>query len=118
MSKFLITVNGTQYEVEVSEAGASAPVVAAPVAPAPAAPAPVTPAAPAAGGEAVECPMPGTIISVNVQNGQSIKRGDLVCILEAMKMENEILSPVDGVVSSVIAPGTAVNTGDIIAVIS
>ncbi|MEG0146714.1 MAG: biotin/lipoyl-containing protein, partial [Clostridia bacterium] len=106
MRKFQITVNGQSYEVEVEEVGAGAPVLApAPVqAPAPrapqapvAAPAPKAPAAPKAqapaGADTIKSPMPGTILSVSVQNGASVKKGDVLLILEAMKMENEIMAP-------------------------
>ena len=105
MKKFNITVNGTAYEVEVEEvkAGGSAPVArpAAPVAAAPApapapaaapAPAPAAPAAAAGAGEtAVEAPMPGKVIKVVAAAGTAVKSGDVVIILEAMKMQNEIV---------------------------
>ena len=128
--KYKVTLNGRTYEVEV-EAGkamcvaeyeayapAAAPVAAAPVAAAPvAAPA----AAPAAagvtvsGGESVTAPMPGNILKVNVSVGQSVKAGDVLVVLEAMKMENEIMAPCDGVVSAVpVAKGATVNTGDLL----
>ena len=125
--KYKITLNNRVYEVEV-EAGkamlldeynvvapaAPAPAAApaaAPVAAAPAAPAPA--AAPAGSGEAVAAPMPGTILKVNVTAGQAVKSGDTVCVLEAMKMENEIKAPRDGVVNTVaVQKGASVNTGD------
>ena len=89
--------------------------VAAPAAPA-AAPAPVAApapaAAPVAGGTSVDAPMPGNIISVNVKAGQAVKRGDVLLILEAMKMENEIMAPCDGTVGSVsVAAGQTVQSG-------
>jgi biotin carboxyl carrier protein len=120
MKKYNITVNGTAYEVCVEEVGAtaSAPVfVQAPAqAPAqtPAAPAQAPAAAPvAAGANAVSAPMPGTILEVKVSVGQSIKKGDVVCVLEAMKMENEIPASADGVVKSVnVQKGASVNAGD------
>ena len=124
--KYKITLNNRVYEVEV-EAGkamlldeyevvapaapapAAAPVAAAPAPPA--APAPA--AAPAGSGEAVAAPMPGTILKVNVTAGQAVKSGDTLCVLEAMKMENEIKAPKDGVVSTVaVTKGASVNTGD------
>ena len=125
MKKYNVTVNGTTYEVLVEEAGAvSAPVSAPaqPVAPQAAAPAP-TPApaqapaaAPAAGGAfKVTAPMPGTILKMNVKVGDKIEPNGLVCILEAMKMENEIFSENGGTVASVNAPvGTSVQSGDVI----
>ena len=108
MRNFVITVNGKTYEVGVEEVGvsASAPVVA---------PAPV--AAPA-GGETVTAPMPGNILDIKVANGASVKSGDVLIILEAMKMENEIVAPQDGTIVSVSATkGSSVNTGDLLFVI-
>ena len=127
MRKFSITVNGQAYEVEVEEIGgapvfaaapapvaaASAPAAAPKAAPAPAA-APKAAAAPA-GGEPVNCPMPGTILDVKVSAGQTVKNGDTLVVLEAMKMENEIAAPRDGVVASVnVAKGATVGTGDVL----
>jgi len=97
MKKFNVTVNGTVYEVEVNEVGGAAPVAAAPKAAAPAptaapaaAPAPAAAAAPVpAGAETVKCPMPGKILSVAVTAGQAVKKGDLLCILEAMKCKTK-----------------------------
>lgn len=125
MRKFNITVNGNTYEVEVEEVGgasfAAAPVAAAPAAPAaaPAAKPAAAPAAkksaPVAGAVQVTAPMPGTIVSVKVNVGDSVKKGDLVAILEAMKMENEIFAAADGKVVGVsAAAGDAVNSGDVI----
>ncbi len=132
--QYTVTVNGTAYEVTVESAQggrmASAPVARA-AAPAPkAAPAPVAApaaapaaapkAAPAASGsgETVSCPMPGTILDVRVAAGQAVKSGDILFILEAMKMENEIFAPCDGTVSSVaVTKGAAVNPGDVLCVI-
>ena len=120
MKKYNITVNGTTYEVVVEEAGSApsaAPVFTAPVA-APAA-APAAPkAAPAVGGGAnkVTAPMPGTILDVKVSVGQSVKKGDVICVLEAMKMENDIPAPQDGVIASInIQKGASVNAGDVLA---
>ena len=123
MRKFNVTVNGVAYDVEIEEVGAvaSAPVAAAPVAAAPvAAPAPAAApaapkAAPAAAGKAgsvaIKAPMPGTILKMNVKVGDSVKSGDVVCVLEAMKMENDICAPQDGVVSSIeVAQGASVAT--------
>ena len=70
-------------------------------------------AAPVAGGEKINSPMPGTILDVRVSAGQSVKKGQVLCILEAMKMENEIISPRDGAVAQVVAnKGASVNAGD------
>ena len=129
--KYKVTLNGRTYEVEV-EAGkamcvaeyeafvpaapapvAAAPVAAAPVAAAPAAPAaaPAAAAAPVAG-EAVTAPMPGNILKVAVTAGQAVKEGDLLLVLEAMKMENEIFAPKDGTVAQVlVSKGSTVDTG-------
>lgn len=122
MKKYNITVNGKTYEVVVEEAGSApsaAPVYTAPVQTATAAPAPATaPAAPAApaGANSVTAPMPGTILEIKVSAGQTVKKGDTVCVLEAMKMENDIPAPCDGTVASVcVQKGATVNAGDIIA---
>lgn len=134
--KYVATINGKRYEVEVEKVdayksldrngvaapkapvlAASAPRAAAP-APAPAAPAPATApapapaapapaAAPAAGGTTVEAPMPGKVLSVKAAVGQAVKFGEPLVIMEAMKMETEIVAPADGTVSQVL-----VNTGD------
>ena len=112
MRTYRVTVNGVAYDVVVEElaAGAAPAPVApiapvapvAPVAPAPAAaPAPAPASAGAAGATAIKAPMPGTLIKVNVKVGDSVKKGDVLCVLEAMKMENDIMSPSDGVVASV-----------------
>ncbi len=116
MRKFMINVNGKSYEVDVEEITGGAPV-AAPVAAAPAAPAPA--AAPAASGSAgavsVAAPMPGTVLKINVKVGDSVKSGQAVAVLEAMKMENEIAATQDGVVASVnVSQGDSVNTGDVL----
>lgn len=119
MKNLKITVNGVAYDVQVEEVGgSSAPVASAPVA----APAPVAPkAAPAAApasGEPVNSPMPGTIISVNVTAGQAVKTGDVLVVLEAMKMENEIKAPKDGTISSVnVNKGEAVESGTLLVTI-
>ena len=123
MKTYNITVNGVTYTVEVEEVGAtaSAPVaaapVAAPVAPvaAPAAAPKAAPAAPkasgAAGAVSVKAPMPGNIMKVNCKVGASVKKGDVLIVLEAMKMENDICAPQDGVVASVeVAQGASVET--------
>ena len=123
--KYKVTLNGRTYEVEVEagkamllaeyEAVAPAPVAAAPVAaPAAVAPAAAAPAAPVVtgAGEAVNAPMPGTILKVNVTQGQAVKAGTLLCVLEAMKMENEIMAPKAGTVAQVlVSKGSTVDTG-------
>lgn len=128
MKNYTITVNGTPYNVTVEE-GAGAPVAAAPVAAPAAAPAPATAAAPTpapaaapapaaqgtAGSVKVEAPMPGTILDVKVSVGDSVSSGSVLCILEAMKMENEIVAPQDGTVASVnVSKGDSVEAGQVI----
>ena len=123
MKNYKVNVNGTEYKVSIeliSETEAAAPVAA----PAPAAaPAPVAaPAAPVAaataGGEKVNAPMPGTILSVNVKVGDAVKKGQVLVVLEAMKMENEIMAPVDGTVTFVgVNQGATVESGSAICVI-
>lgn len=118
MKNLKITVNGVAYDVQVEEVGgsASAPVAApaTPVAPAPKA----APAAAPTSGEPLNCPMPGTIISVNVSAGQQVKLGDVVVVLEAMKMENEIKAPKDGTITSVnVNKGDAVESGTLLVTI-
>ena len=116
MKKYNVTVNGTAYEITL-EVVDVADVKATPAAPA-AAPAPAPVAAPA-GGETVSSPMPGTILGVNVQNGATVKKGDVLMILEAMKMENEIMAPCDGTIASVnVQKGSSVETGAVLCVIA
>ena len=106
MKKYRVNVNGTAYEIEVElmgETEATTPVASAPAAAAP------------AGATAINAPMPGTILSVNVQNGQAVKKGDVLMILEAMKMENEIMAPADGTVTAVnVTKGAAVESGTLL----
>jgi biotin carboxyl carrier protein len=104
MRRFSVTVNGVSYDVLVEEVGAEASTpIAAPAAPKAPVAAPAAPkAAPAnAGAVAVKAPMPGTIMKTNVSAGQAVKKGDVLCVLEAMKMENDICAPQDGTVASV-----------------
>ena len=126
--KYKVTLKGRTYEVEV-EAGeamlldeyeaiapsapAAAPAAAAPAAAAPAAaPAPVAAPVVTGAGEPVNAPMPGNILKVNVTAGQAVKSGDVLCVLEAMKMENEIMAPKDGTVTQVlVSKGSNVDTG-------
>ena len=119
MKKYSVKVNGTVYEVEVEEITGSAlvetkagPAPAAAPAPAPA-PAPEKKAEVPAGGVAVKAPMPGTILKMNVKVGDKVEKNALVCVLEAMKMENEIFSPEAGTVTAInAAQGATVNAGD------
>ena len=113
MRKFNVVVNGTAYEVEVEEVAAgasSAPVVAAAPKAAPAA---------AAGGEPVKAPMPGTIMDVKVNVGDTVERGQVVIVLEAMKMEIPVVAPEDGTVASIdVAVGDAVEAGQTLATLN
>lgn len=135
MRTFNVSVNGVPYQVQIEEVGnspsaipaapaaapapqpaAAAPAAAAPAAPKPAAP---KPAAPVAGGHQVKSPMPGTIMSIKVKAGDSVIKGTVLCILEAMKMENEIMAPADGTVAQVVtSKGASVNSGDVLVVLS
>ena len=101
MKKYRVNVNGTVFEVEIEEMTG----------------APAAPAAPA-GGEKITAPMPGTILAVNVTSGSAVKKGDVLMILEAMKMENEIMAPCDGAVTSVpVTKGAAVESGTLLCTI-
>ena len=112
MKKYKVNVNGTVYEVEIEEmtgAPAAAPVAAAPAAPVPAA---------SGVGESITSPMPGNILAVNVAAGDTVKKGQVLMILEAMKMENEIMAPCDGKVTSVaVTKGAAVESGALLCTI-
>ena len=135
MAKYVVTLNGKNYEVEVEKntakitnttaaaapAAAPAPKAAPAPAPVPApapAPAPAPVAAAPAGGANVTAPMPGTVLNVVAPVGTAVKAGDVILILEAMKMENDIVAPCDGTVASVAAKGTSVNTDDVLATLS
>lgn len=127
--KYVVTLNGMDYEVEVDElkeaivtnvAPTAAPVVAAPAAASAAshaAPA-AAPAAVSGSGTPVKSPMPGTILSVNVSEGKAVNEGDVLFILEAMKMENEIVAPTSGTVNKIVASkGSSVATDEVLAFI-
>ena len=113
MKKYKVNVNGTAYEVEIEEmtgAPAAAPVAAAPAA----APAPAASGA----GESITSPMPGNILAVNVAAGDMVKKGQVLMVLEAMKMENEIMAPRDGKVTAVaVTKGAAVESGALLCTI-
>ena len=132
--KYKVTLNNRVYEVEVEEgtamlvdeyelAAPAAPAAAAPAAAAPAAAAPAAaPAAPAAGlaaGEVVKSPMPGNVLKINVTQGQQVKEGEVLLILEAMKMENEVVSTKAGTVAQIVtSKGAVVETGSPLVVIA
>lgn len=143
MKTYTVTVNGIAYDVTVEETTGrpvreyreaapaytapqptAAPIPAAAAqAPAPAAEVPVQPSAPAAGGTAgrlsVDSPMPGKILSIKASIGQAVKRGEVILILEAMKMENEIVAPEDGVVASInVSSGESVESGTVLATLN
>ena len=132
MRNFVITVNGTTYQVGVEEVGATttapvavpapapqtvAPVAASAPAPAPQAAAPKAPAKPVANGEKVLSPFPGLIKNLLVAEGASVKKDQPILVLEAMKMDNDITAPCDGVVSFQVAKGANVESDAVLAVI-
>ncbi|MBQ9833468.1 MAG: biotin/lipoyl-binding protein [Clostridia bacterium] len=119
MRKFMVNVNGTSYEVEVEEiqGGAAAPKAAS-AAPQAASAAPKAATQASGGQESVNAPMPGNILDVRVKAGDTVKAGQILLILEAMKMENEILAPKDGKIVAVnVAKGSTVNSGDALVII-
>ncbi len=125
MRHYRVNVNGTSYEIAIEEISAdeakkaaSAPAPAPAPAAAPAAAAPAAAASVPANATTISAPMPGNILAVNVSVGSDVKRGDILMILEAMKMENEIMAPKDGKVTAVnVQKGATVNTGDLLCVI-
>lgn len=120
MKKYIIKLNGKVYEVEMEEVTAETAATlteATKAVQAPAAPQPVPNAvpqsAPVTGGQTIEAPMPGTIVGVSIKVGDQVKKGQLLVVLEAMKMENEIVSPIDGKILSIsVSKGETVNSGD------
>lgn len=124
MKNYRITVNGTSYDVSVEELSGGAAPVAAPVAAAPVAAPAAAPAAPApaAGGAEsikVSSPMPGKILAVKANVGDSVKKGQVILILEAMKMENEVVAPEDGTIASIdVTVGASVESGDTLATLN
>ena len=109
MKKYQVNVNGVAYEVEIEE------LTGAPVAAPAAAPVAAAAPAPSAAGEAVKSPMPGNILAVNVAAGEAVKKGQVLMILEAMKMENEIMCPHDGTIASVaVTKGASVESGTVL----
>lgn len=127
MKTYTITVNGNVYDVTVEEGGQGSTAVpvaapkavsAAPKAAAPAAPKAAAPAG-AQGGVKVNAPMPGKILGVKANPGQAVKKGDVILILEAMKMENEVVAPSDGTVASInVSVGDMVESGDVLATLN
>lgn len=123
--KYVVTLNGKNYEVEVTESEAvltgvsqAQPQATAPAQQAPQPAAPAASAAPVSGGTNVISPMPGTILSVSASVGQSVKAGETIMVLEAMKMENDIVAPADGVIKQIlVSKGSVVNTDDVLAVL-
>ena len=112
MKAYRVNVNGNVYEITL-EVIDKADIKAAPAAPAAPSAAPAAPAQ--AGAKTVTAPMPGNILKVNVQNGQAVKSGDVLMVLEAMKMENEIMAPCDCTVASVnVSQGTTVDAGTVL----
>lgn len=116
MRHYRVNVNGNAYEIAIEEITADEAKKASAPAVAPAASAPSAPVS--AGATTVNAPMPGTILSVNVSAGATVKEGDVLMILEAMKMENEIMAPKSGKIASVnVSKSSSVKTGDVLCVI-
>lgn len=119
MKKFKIVVNGKAYEVEVEELDSSSSAAAQkPAAPSAEAVKPASPV-PSSEGEVITAPLPGTVWKLKTSAGARVSAGDVIVILEAMKMENEILAPIDGTVTEVrVAEGVSVDTGQVLMIIS
>lgn len=122
MRKFNVTVNGQTYQVEVEETGATQNLQAQPIVQQPKVEAVQPVQQPKASvvvdGAKVTAPMPGNIIKISAKDGATVKKGEVIFVLEAMKMENDIVSPADGKISVNISEGAAVSTGDTLAVIA
>lgn len=116
MRNFIVTIDGKQYEVGVEEVGASSAPAAAPVA-APAAPKPASAPAAAVNGTKFTAPMPGMIKKLAVANGATVKEGDVIIVLEAMKMDNDLTAPCSGKIAFSVSEGANVNTGAVLAII-
>ena len=125
--KYEVFLNNKKYEIEVDECSVALTGVSTVAAPVAAPAAPVAPAAPAAApvastpsaeGTTVSSPMPGTILAINVTNGQSVRSGEVLIVLEAMKMENDIVAPCDGIVKQVlVTKGSTVDTDQVLVII-
>ena len=118
MRKFIINVNGNSYEVEVEEVGGGSTPSAAPAMQVSAPAAALKKAAVAGKGDPVKAPMPGTVLDIKVANGAKVNEGDVLVVLEAMKMENDIKAPKAGTVTVVATKGSSVNTGDVLVTIA
>ena len=118
MKRYTVTVDGKAYDVTVEETGAATPAPIAAPAQASAPAAAPAPAAPAGGKVNVNAPMPGTVLKMNVASGATVNKGDVLCVLEAMKMENEIVAPCDGTIKQLlVSKGSTVDTDQILAVL-